>query len=245
MSRDTKKPDVYVREVTQSALSFVGDLQKEFSSLCELVTSLESERMQLKSEVEKLRAHADSRNSAMAERYASIEQQNANLANLYVASYRLHETLDRQGVLEIIQEILANVVGSEEIGIFEVDPSESSLVLLRSCGLDEASYRTLPLRGGLIGGSVQSGEIFIAGDSLGGERLPHETGLTACVPLILEGKVTGVIAVFRLLEQKKCLTRVDREVFELLATHAATALYSTGLHARVLAADDMAQRGRR
>lgn len=243
MTRETKKPDAYVREVTQSALSFVGDLQKEFSSLCELVTTLESERTQLKSEVEKLRAHADSRNSAMAERYASIEQQNTNLANLYVASYRLHETLDRQGVLEIIQEILANVVGSEEIAVFEVDPPGESLVLLRSSGLDEARYRKLPARGGLIGGSVQSGEIFVAGDAPGGEGVPHEAGLTACIPLTLEGKVTGVIAVFRLLEQKKSLTRVDREVFELLATHAATALYSTELYARVLAGA-IPQRGR-
>jgi GAF domain-containing protein len=42
--------------------------------------------------------------------------------------------------------------------------------------------------------------------------------------------VTGAIAIFRLLPQKVGLEEVDRELFELLATHAATALYCTQLH---------------
>ena len=46
-------------------------------------------------------------------------------------------------------------------------------------------------------------------------------------------RVTGAIAIFRLLPQKTGFEEVDRELFELLATHAATALYCTALHARL------------
>jgi hypothetical protein len=47
--------------------------------------------------------------------------------------------------------------------------------------------------------------------------------------------VTGAIALFRLLPQKAGFQAVDRELFDLLATHAATALYCSGLHARLTA----------
>ena len=50
-----------------------------------------------------------------------IEQQSSNLANLYVASYRLHGSVERSEVLQVIQEIIINLIGSEELGIYELD----------------------------------------------------------------------------------------------------------------------------
>jgi len=70
----------------------------------------------------------------------------------------------------------------------------------------------------------------VAGDGEPCRPLPAEVDLTACIPLKLGGDIVGGIVVFRLLGHKGELTRVDREVFELLATHAATALYCSGLH---------------
>ena len=55
----------------------------------------------------------------------------------------------------------------------------------------------------------------------------------ACVPLKLDDKVTGVIAIFGLLPQKGGIEELDRELFDLLATQAAFARYCTGLHAKV------------
>jgi hypothetical protein len=51
--------------------------------------------------------------------------------------------------------------------------------------------------------------------------------------LSLDGRVTGAIAIFRLLPQKAGIEDVDRELFGLLATHAAVALYCSALHAKV------------
>jgi hypothetical protein len=67
------------------------------------------------------------------------------------------------------------------------------------------------------------------------EPAPGEEGLTACIPLILEGRVTGVIAIFGLLSHKAALEAVDCEIFDLLARQASMALYCTRLHAARLA----------
>ena len=41
--------------------------------------------------------------------------------------------------------------------------------------------------------------------------------------------MTGFIAIYRLLSHKTALEPLDHELFDLLATHAATALYCTSL----------------
>ena len=59
-----------------------------------------------------------------------------------------------------------------------------------------------------------------------GNALEENSGLTACVPLVLDSHVIGAIAVFRLLDQKESkLAPLDFELFDLLATHATSALY--------------------
>ncbi len=63
----------------------------------------------------------------------------------------------------------------------------------------------------------------------GARRGPAERdgGLTAAVPLKIDRQVTGVIAIFRLLEQKPGLDPTDHELFDVLSHQAAMALYST------------------
>ncbi len=61
----------------------------------------------------------------------------------------------------------------------------------------------------------------------------REKDLTACIPLKVDGKVTGALALFRLLPQKQGFEAVDHELFDLLATHAATALHASARQARV------------
>jgi nitrate/nitrite-specific signal transduction histidine kinase len=172
-------------------------------------------------------AHIEEENQRFAEKYVEVEQHNANLANLYVASYRLHSTLNRQEVLETIQEIIINLIGSEELGIFELQPGHTSLELVSSFGIEPERYRHIALGSGLIGKVAQTGETYLDESSNGNGNAPavDEDHLTSCIPLKVDGKVTGAIAIFRLLQQKNGLQEVDYELFHLLATHAATALY--------------------
>ena len=96
--------------------------------------------------------------------YLHVQQQNANLANLYVASYRLHGTVERGEVVLAIQEIVANLIGSEELAIFEREPGSAELSLVASFGVDEAPLRRIAVGAGLIGRAAATGEVYIRGE---------------------------------------------------------------------------------
>jgi nitrate/nitrite-specific signal transduction histidine kinase len=49
-------------------------------------------------------------NRDFAKKYIEVEEENNNLANLYVASYQLHSTLDYEEVLRIVLEIIINLI---------------------------------------------------------------------------------------------------------------------------------------
>src|SRR5437660_70357 len=126
-----------------------------------------------------------------------LEEQNADLARLYAACDRMHSSLVRDDVLTTIQEIVANLIGSEEIAIYELAPGAPALSLIASTGIDEERFATVALGDGSIGCAAQTGK-----------RLVDETpgsALTACVPLLLGTTVCGMIGIFRMLPQKPAL----------------------------------------
>jgi nitrate/nitrite-specific signal transduction histidine kinase len=193
------------------------------------------ERRQVEQQaLEERMARAAAEGDRFAQQYRDLEAQNTNLANLYVASYQLHGTLDREEVLSIILQIVANLVGSEEVAIFEWDDAQRALRLAAATGLDRATYDTIPVGQGVIGKCTETGDTWVVGeDAPDRPRSAEEASLSAVVPLKLDGRVSGAIALFRLLPQKSGIEALDRELFDLLATHAATALYCSTLHTRV------------
>jgi hypothetical protein len=221
-------------------------LLQEHDAMRSVVEGLERDRHQLQEQLLRQREQAtrqqrdsedlqrrlgeiQDQNRRFAEEYVEVEARNNNLMNLYVASYRLHGTVDRNEVLGTIQEIVANLVGCEEQAIFEIGPEPDVLRLVAAVGIDGDRFRSVTVGEGPIGRSAGEGKVYVADVAKtaaddGGE-------LTACIPLSLDGKLVGAIALFRLLPQKAGLAQVDHELFELLATQAATALYCTQLHA--------------
>jgi len=182
-------------------------------------------------ELERLRARFDDveqENEKYAAQYHQIEIHSSNLSNLYVASYQLHASVERETVLSTIQEIVVNLIGSEEVAIFELDEATQEFRLASSFGVEETRLKNFKAGRGPIGQRLISGEVFINDHVSGGEDK-----LTACVPLRIGERVIGAILVFRLLEHKQELQPVDHELFELLAIHASTALYCANLHERV------------
>lgn len=245
-------PDAYVRRVQEGTQRYAHELLDENERLRVLVATLEGDKHRLEDQLLSLRedqerqrreelllhgrlADAERASRRFSEKFAEIEQQNSNLANLYVASFRLHGTLDRPEVLAAIQEIVANLIGSEEMAVFEMNARESGLDLVAANGVEAALWKTVRLEPGLIGRTARTGELYVAGNGEAAAGVPAERDLTACIPLKIDGLVTGVLALFRLLPQKTGFAAVDHELFELLATHAATALYASGLAARASA----------
>ncbi len=173
----------------------------------------------------------DKENRRYSDEFALLQQQANNLANLYVAMYRLHGTLDREQLVDAVSEIVANLIGSEQLAFFEVDVARAELVLIGSNGIDPGPYRRLPLDRGVIGAAVRSGTPLVVLDGTH-RRGPGEEHLSAVVPLRLLEEVNGAIAIFKLLSQKTGIQDLDRELFDLLASNAGIALHCTELHAR-------------
>jgi hypothetical protein len=156
-------------------------------------------------------------------RFADLQDQNTNLIQLAVASQLLSAATEREDVLGAIEEIVLNMIGSEEIAIFELRQDGLSLALVRSRGVDGPSAR-LELGLERIKQAAASGSIVLKSML---QPIDADGGFTAAIPLKLEGAVLGIVAIFRLLDQKPALEPVDHELFELLSRQAALALYCT------------------
>jgi hypothetical protein len=228
-ARITEQND-FLKQRAQALEHEKAALETRLVEACRVIERRQAEHQQLEERVARVMAEGD----RFAQQYRDLEAQNTNLANLYVASYQLHGTLDREEALSIIQQIVANLVGCEEVAIFEWDDAQKALRLAGSSGIDPETYATVASGHGVIGTCAETGNTWIVGeDAPDRPRSAEEASLSACVPLKLDGRVSGAIALFRLLPQKSGIEALDRELFELLATHAATALYCTTLHSRL------------
>src|SRR5580704_11280593 len=158
-------------------------------------------------------------------RIRELHDQNTSLVQLTVASQLLATSLERDDVLRTIEEVIVNMIGSEELAIFDLDRDGTSLNVARLRGIDAASPR-LAKAFGPLSYVLRSGQTLVSR-----ERRVHaddvDGGLTAAIPLKIESDVTGVVAIFRLLDQKAALDQVDHDLFEILSRQAAMALHST------------------
>jgi nitrate/nitrite-specific signal transduction histidine kinase len=189
---------------------------------------LEAENRRYRDELAELRqtfAQMEAENREFAQKYVDVEQQNQRLGSLYVASYRLHSTLDFQQVTAIIKDIVINLVGSEMFGLFLMDAKRSELRLIDHEGLDPAKVAPIQLGVGTAGVAAETGNGHLA------ER-PHGDEPVACVPLKIQEQVIGMVVIYQLLRQKDRLLPVDFEILTLMADHAATAIYCSQLHAQ-------------
>jgi GAF domain-containing protein len=249
MDESSNRRANYVNRLQEDTQRIVRELMAENEKLRTLAASAERENRALQEQLTAVRAELEryqrekttlrvqldemARNSQRyTEEFASVEKRSADLANLYVSSYQLHGTLDRETVLSAIREIVINLIGSEELAVFELGDDGSSFDLVTSFGIDETHYAKLSVCSHPIGRLAAAGDMFLAGRAPIPADLP---ALVACVPLKLDGRVTGAVVLFSLLDHKDGLQELDFELFDLLASHAATALYCTALHARVAA----------
>jgi len=190
----------------------------------ERIRLLEEENQELRERMSQVEAE----NKDFAVRYVEVEAENNSLANLYVASYQLHSTLDFDEVLKIVLEIIINLVGAERFGVMLMDERENELQAVIAEGMRLEDLPPVKVGEGLIGSVAREGESYFS-------EIPEEgsddvSRPIVCIPLKIKEHVLGVIAIYRLLIQKDRFTNVDYELFNLLAGHAATAIFSAKLY---------------
>jgi GAF domain-containing protein len=161
-------------------------------------------------------------------RYVEIEEENNNLANLYVASYQLHSTLDLDEVLTIITEIVVNLVGAEVFAIYLLDEESGALAAVAAEGAEVEQFPKGQLGSGVLGTAVATSEAtcWDAG------RSEDMTQPIVCVPLMVQGRPIGAIAIYSLLQQKAGFSALDHELFNMLGGHAATAIFAARLYSQ-------------
>jgi nitrate/nitrite-specific signal transduction histidine kinase len=171
--------------------------------------------------------------SALLARLRGLEEENDRLASLYVASCQLHSTLDVDEVLRIITEIVIDLVGADVFAIYLLDERRQELRAVAAEGLDAASLPVQRPGQGRLGEAVAAGvpRTFDA-PAEGGPAARDPEQPLVCIPLRLEGRVIGAIAIFGLLQQKRSFSALDQELFDVLAGHAATAIFAARLHSQ-------------
>lgn len=153
-----------------------------------------------------------------------LERNHFLLVRLNAASGRLIQTLDHGDVFEGIAEVMANLVGSEQIAIFDFHPQEQTFSLAWSLGVEEEALKPFLRGAGMFGRAVQQGVSQFRERQPESMLLPYEKTLTACILLKSSREIVGMVAIFGLLPQKTELEWADFEILKFVETYGAVAM---------------------
>lgn len=171
-------------------------------------------------------------NLDFANQLVQVEDVNNNLTNLYIASSRLHSTLDREETLEIIKEVVINFVGAEKFAVFLFDKAHQKLFFETGEGFDpDEVFPEIPLGEGVLGKTAAAAENYFYAGSVS-EGSDDIISPIVAIPLIIHDQMIGLLAIYRLFIQKEQLESIDYQLFSMLGEHAATALFSSTLYGR-------------
>jgi len=200
----------------QAALSSqLDEHQRRADSSEQRASTIESQYNFASGELEKLRTESERLLSALTE----SERKNDSLANLYLAAFALHRSLELTDVTQALGEILTNQIGLA--GYVVAMSSDNGLEIVATRG-------TVPEKLNLDG---TVGEAFIGGAAIFGEQSETPAGdAFAAIPLMTNESCVGVIGLYQMLPQKTGLTVGDQELLALLSRLAATALIGARLH---------------
>lgn len=205
------------------------------SNLCRRLQALEDDCSRLRREqgeaMQRI-GELEQENLEFANQLVKVEEVNNNLTNLYIASSRLHSTLDREETLDIIKEVVINFVGAEKFAVFLYDKGSHELLFGTGEGFEEEEK--IPLISaveGVLGEVVTSGKNYFGSGSVS-EGSDDLLAPIVAIPLKNHEQLIGVLAIYRLFIQKEQLESIDYQLFSMLGEHAATALFSSSLYAK-------------
>lgn len=240
-----KERDAFIQQFFRKGAQFTEELLKENERLRDRINDLEHENSKLRAhlasdeairelirKIEDLErekqdlvgrsARAEAVKDNFTQMYEEVEGELANFANLYVATAQLHSARSVRNVLRALKELLAQLLGAAAFAVYFVSDDGEHLVAIASEGVDVADIARMSAHQGPIGRAFTSGELTydIARDV---SKASLEDPV-ALVPLHIDGRVHGVIAIFGTLPQKTEFVTIDRELFKLLGAQAAPAL---------------------
>jgi hypothetical protein len=156
-----------------------------------------------------------------------------NDPRLEAAQKRLRESVDQDDAIEAIREIVTNLLGCEEIGLFTVSSENqpASYGLLWSFGIDPQRHKTLDAFDQSALDRVLQGELHIAQVAYDGQGNHENLPLRAFVPISLHGRIVAVLVMLKLLPQKLGFDEADINLVKLLSTEAGRCLFERSVNA--------------
>ena len=146
---------------------------------------------------------------------------------LEAAQRRLRESAGQADTLEAIREIVTNLLGCEEIGLFTIRNGSSAL--LWSFGIDTEKHATLNSfqEAGLQ--LVLKGQLHVT--QVADEELNERPPLRAFIPILRDGRTVAVLVMLKLLPQKLGFDNADIDLVNLLSSEAGRALFDGSANA--------------
>lgn len=224
-------------QVSNRAKERITDLLTTLDRATDLVRSLElinevegglssggaDELAELKRRLSELEADQQE----LGTRLVESEHQRGRLMNLYVATYQLHATLDPEEVQATIAEIAVDLLGAERFILLLRDKESGDCEVALSRGLeDDASglYADSRYSGGdpLVDAALEDGVLRMGPDEF--------SNVIAAVPLRVQDAIVGALVITKLFDHKAILRAEDRDLLDLLAAHAASALFAARVY---------------
>lgn len=156
-----------------------------------------------------------------------------NDLRLEAAQKRLAESRDQEDAIEGLREIVANLLGSEEVGLFKVERRTATFQVCWSFGIDSENYDLSRALGEVGLQRVMRGECHL--ELPARDRSGARSRVQAFVPLRLANQTVAILAILRLLPQKLAFDRSDMELLELLSDEAAMPLFGQSTHSKLVA----------
>lgn len=247
-----RERDAFIQQFFRKGAQLTEELLKENERLREKVAELEGENGKLvahlasdtairdllrkidqleseKQDLIKRNARVQADTSRIDIDYREIESELANLANLYVAATQLHSARTVRTCIRNLKELLAQFVGAAEFAVYFASDDKTELLAIASEGVSPEQVARVPLGEGPLADAFRSGRLLLGGGSDTSKGTFADPA--AVVPMQLDGRTVGIIAIFGTLSQKTEFINVDSELFKLLGAQAAPALVNARLFA--------------
>ncbi len=219
------------RSLYQQLISDFQDAHRRVSKLLDKLESQEpaAPRREDHSALEQRMAVMEAENADLAERMVSLEHRAGQMMNLFVATYQLYAAQDEEEVLATIGEIAVDLLGAERFVLLQRDDEEAPCQVILARGFPEGYdgvYSRETYSGGdpLVDRALQDGVLRLVEGQGGGKGSAEAL---AVVPLRVQNLIAGALVVFELFDHKPDLSADDREILDLLAAHAASALFAS------------------
>lgn len=163
----------------------------------------------------------ETEHARLSERALVAEQQLTRMAHLYASVSQLHQAPTVGEVQLVLKEIVANLLGCEEMGIFAITRPGPIYTYLDGIGLDPDRLGVLLPTAGPLPGLLEGPAVLVP-ESPDRDAL-HGHPVHAIIRLDDRGIPQAVVILFRLLRQKRCIEPWDRDLLEAIALHGGRA----------------------